>query len=124
PDGGGFFDRAKDAAPMGGLDGRRKPTQDSPTPGANSVAAIALDRLYALTGEKLYRDWAEKTLEAFVGLVPQYGLFAATYGLAALLHARHALQVVVTGPECDSKAAELEKAANEIYRFGKAVLRV
>ena len=123
-EGGGFYDRAKDAAPMGGLEVRRKPLQDSPTPGANSVAAIALDRLYAYTDEKLYRNWAEKTLEAFVGLVPQYGLFAATYGLAALLHARHALQVVVTGPECDSKAAELEEAANEIYRFGKAVLRV
>ena len=68
PDGGGFFDRAKDAAPMGGLDVRRKPLQDSPTPGANSVAVIVLDRLYAFTGEKLYRDWAEKTLEAFVRL--------------------------------------------------------
>jgi uncharacterized protein YyaL (SSP411 family) len=123
-EGGGFYDRAKDAAPMGGLEVRRKPLQDSPTPGANSVAAIVLDRLYAYTDEKLYRDWAEKTLEAFVGLVPQYGLFAATYGLAALLHARHPLQVVVAGPECDSKAAELEKAANGIYRFGKAVLRV
>ena len=86
PDGGGFFDRAKDAAPMGGLDVRRKPLQDSPTPGANSVAAIVLDRLHGFTGERLYREWAEKTLEAFVGLIPQYGLFAATYGLAALLH--------------------------------------
>jgi uncharacterized protein len=124
PEGGGFFDRAQDAAPMGGLEVRRKPLQDSPTPGANSVAAIVLDRLYAFTGEKLYRDWAEKTLEAFVGLVPQYGLFAATYGLAALLHARHPLQVVVTGATGDPKAAALEKAANEIYRFGKAVLRV
>jgi hypothetical protein len=123
-EGSGFYDRAKDAAPMGGLEVRRKPLQDSPTPGANSVAAIVLDRLYAYTDDKLYHDWAEKTLEAFVGLVPQYGLFAATYGLAALLHARHPLQVVVTGPECDSKATELEKAANEIYRFGKAVLRV
>jgi uncharacterized protein YyaL (SSP411 family) len=123
-EGGGFYDRAKDAAPMGGLEVRRKPLQDSPTPGANSAAAIVLDRLYAFTGEKLYREWAEKTLEAFVGLVPQYGLFAATYGLAALLHARHPLQVVLTGAAGDSKAAELEKAANEIYRFGKAVLRV
>ena len=123
-DGGGFYDRAKDAAPMGGLEVRRKPLQDSPTPGANAIGAIVLDRLYAFTGERLYREWAEKTLEAFVGLVPQYGLFAATYGLAALLHTRHPLQVAVTGPECDSKAAELEKAANEIYRFGKAVLRV
>jgi uncharacterized protein YyaL (SSP411 family) len=124
PDAGGFFDRPKDAAPMGGLDVRRKPLQDSPTPGANSVAVIVLDRLYAFTGEKLYRGWAEKTLEAFVGLVPQYGLFAATYGLAALLHARHPLQVVVLGAAGDPKAAELEQAANEIYRFGKAVLRV
>ena len=93
-------------------------------PAANSVAVIVLDRLYAFTGEKLYRDWAEKTLEAFVGLVPQYGLFAATYGLAALLHVRHPLQVVVMGADGDAKAAELEKAANEIYRFGKSVLRV
>ena len=123
-EGGGFYDRAKDAAPMGGLEVCRKPLQDSPTPGANSMAALVLERLYAFTGEKFYREWAQKTLEAFVGLVPQYGLFAATYGLAALLHARHPLQVVVTGAEGDSKAAELEKAANETYRFGKAVLRV
>ena len=110
PDGGGFFDRAKDAAPMGGLDVRRKPMQDSPTPGANSVAAIVLDRLYALTGEKLYRDWAEKTLEAFVGLVPQYGLFAATYGLAALLHARHPVQVVITGAAGDPRSRRTRKS--------------
>jgi uncharacterized protein YyaL (SSP411 family) len=124
PDGGGFFDRAKDAAPLGGLDVRRKPLQDSPTPGANSVAVIVLDRLYAFTGERLYREWAAKTLEAFLGLVPQYGLFAATFGLAALLHVRHPLQVVVLGAAGDPQASALEKAANEIYRFGKAVLRV
>jgi hypothetical protein len=124
PDGGGFFDRAKDAAPMGGLEVRRKPMQDSPTPGANSVAAMVLDRLYGFTGERLYHEWAEKTLEAFVGLVPQYGLFAGTYGLAALLHARHPLQVVIAGAANDPQAAALERAAHEVYRFGKAVLRV
>ncbi|MGA7913136.1 MAG: thioredoxin domain-containing protein, partial [Candidatus Dormiibacterota bacterium] len=124
PDGGGFFDRAKDAAPMGGLEVRRKPIQDSPTPAANSIAAIVLDRLYSFTGDKLYRDWAEKTLEAFVGLVPQLGLFAANYGLAALLHARHPLQVVVTGASGDPQAAQLEKAVAETFRFGKALLRV
>jgi len=124
PDGGGFFDRAKDAAPMGGLDVRRKPLQDSPTPGANSVAAIVLDRLHGFTGERLYREWAEKTLEAFVGLVPQYGLFAATYGLAALLHARHPMQVIVSGAAGDRKAASLEKTAHRVYRYGKAILRV
>jgi uncharacterized protein YyaL (SSP411 family) len=123
-EGGGFFDRANDAAPMDGLDIRRKPLQDSPTPGGNAVAAIVLDRLYALAGESLYRDWAEKTLEAFAGLVPKYGLFAATYALAALLHARHPLQVVVLGNSGDPSAAALERAANETYRFGKSALRV
>ncbi|HWW50900.1 MAG TPA: thioredoxin domain-containing protein [Verrucomicrobiae bacterium] len=123
-DDGGFFDRAKDAAPMGGLEVRRKPVQDSPTPAGNSVAAMALDRIYALTGEQSYREWAERTLEAFVGLIPSYGLFAATYGLAALVHARHPLQVVVTGTSKDPRSTELERAAREVYRFAKVVLRI
>jgi uncharacterized protein len=123
-EGGGFFDRASDAAPMGGLDVRRKPFQDSPTPGTNSAAAIALERLYGFTGDAKYREWAERTLEAFAGIAPQYGLFAATYGLAAALHSRHVLQVVVTGAAGDAKAAALEAAANSVYRFGRAVLRV
>ena len=124
PDRGGFFDRAKDAPPMGGLDVRRKPIQDSPTPGANSVAAIVLVRLHSLIGEALYSAWAEKTLETFIGLVPQYGLFASTYGLAALLHSRHPMQAVITGATGDPKAAALERSARSVYRFGKAVLRV
>ena len=123
-EGGGFFDRASDAPPMGGLDVRRKPFQDSPTPGANSVAAMALTRLHAYTGEQKYYDWAEKTLEAFAGIAPQYGMFAATYGLAATLFACHPIQVVITGAEGDSAAKELEAAANSVFRLGKAVLRV
>lgn len=121
---GGFFDRASDASPIGGLDVRRKPFQDSPTPGTNSAAAIVLERLYALTGDPLYRDWAQRTLEAFAGIAPQYGIFAATYGLAALLHSHHAPQVVITGARGDATSAALESAANSVYRFGKAVLRV
>ena len=124
PERGGFFDRASDAAPMGGLDVPRKPFQDSPTPGANSAAAIVLDRLHAFTGNTLYHDWAQLTLEAFAGIAPQYGMFAASYGLAALLHLRHSEQIVVTGAANDTKAAALESAANSVYRFGKAVLRV
>jgi hypothetical protein len=124
PEDGGFFDRAKDASPIQGLEVRRKPLQDSPTPGANPIASIVLDRLYAYTGDNLFRDWSERTLENFAGMAPQYGLFAATYGLAALLHARHPLQVVVAGAAGDLKAGELEKAAREFYRFGKSVLRV
>jgi uncharacterized protein YyaL (SSP411 family) len=123
-EGGGLFDRPADAAPMGGLDVRRKPFQDSPTPGANSVAAIALIRMQAFTGEERYRDWAQKTLEAFAGIAPQYGLFAATYGLAATLFAHHPLQVAITGRADDPAAQALEAATHRVYRFGKSVLRV
>jgi uncharacterized protein YyaL (SSP411 family) len=124
PDGGGFFDRAKDSAPLGGLDVRRKPLQDSPTPGANSVAAMMLDRLAAVTGEKLYSDFAEKTLEAFIGSMPQYGLYAANYALAALLHSRQPIEAVITGRTEDAGAVDLARCAVGIYRFGKIVLRI
>ena len=123
-EGGGFFDRASDAAPMGGLDVRRKPFQDSPTPSANSVAAIALVRMHAFTGDERYHAFAKKTLEAFAGIAPQYGLFSATYGLGAALFAHHPLQVVITGDSNDPAAQALEAAAHSVYRFGKSVLRV
>jgi len=123
-EGGGFFDRASDAPQMGGLDVRRKPFQDSPTPGANSVAAMALTRLHHYTGEQKYYDWAKKTLEAFAGIAPQFGMFAATYGLAATLFANQPIQVVITGAQGDEAARKLEETANSVFRFGKSVLRV
>src|SRR5256884_6597326 len=123
-EGGGFFDRPSGAAPIGGLDVRRKPFQDSPTPGANSVAAIALIRMHAFTGDEGYRVFAQKTLEAFGGIAPQYGLFAATYGLAATLFAHHPLQVVITGDSNDPVAQALEAVAHRVFRLGKSVLRV
>jgi uncharacterized protein YyaL (SSP411 family) len=123
-EGGGFFDRASCAAPMGGLELRRKPLQDSPTPGANSSAAILLDRLYGYTGDARYRTSAKATLEAFAGIAPQFGIHAASYGLAALLHARGPFEVVITGSSGDPQADALERVANSVYRFGKAVLRV
>jgi uncharacterized protein YyaL (SSP411 family) len=123
-EGGGFFDRPSDAVPMGGLDVRRKPFQDSPTPSANSVAVIALIRMHAFTGDDRYYAFGQKTLEAFAGIAPQFGLFAATYGLAATLFAHHPLQVVITGNANDPAAQALEAAAHRVYRFGKSVLRV
>jgi uncharacterized protein YyaL (SSP411 family) len=51
-------------------------------------------------------------------------MFAATYGLAAALFARHPLQVVITGAADDPAARALEAAADRVYRFGKSVLRL
>jgi uncharacterized protein YyaL (SSP411 family) len=124
PEGGAFFDRPHDAAPMGGLEVRRKPFQDSPTPGANSAAAIALTRMHAFTGEDRYRALAQKTLETFAGIASKYGMFAATYGLAATLFVNHPVQVVITGRPDDPAAQALEAAANRVFRLGKSVLRV
>jgi uncharacterized protein len=120
---GGFFDRSSDAPPMGGLEVRRKPFQDSPTPGANSVAAIALIRMHSFTNESKYHQWAQKTLEAFAGIAAQYGMFAATYGLATTLFAHHPAQIVIIGPPNEAAAKELEAAANSVFRFGKSVMR-
>jgi len=121
---GGFFDRASDAPPLGGLEMRRKPFQDSPTPSANAAAAAVLSRLFGLTGNALYQERAQQTLEAFAAAVPQYGLFAASYGLAASLYARGTIQVVVTGAAGDPLAEQLAQAAQGAYRFGKSVLRI
>jgi uncharacterized protein len=121
---GGFFDRASDAPPLGGFDVRRKPIQDSPTPAGNPVAMIVLDRLYEYTGKNEYREQAQIALETFADVASRYGMFASTYGLATALHARHPLQIVITGGYEDQSAAQLERAAALVYRFGKAVLRV
>jgi uncharacterized protein len=80
--------------------------------------------MHAFSGDDRYRAFANKTLEAFAGVAPQYGLFAATYGLAATLFARHPIQVVITGRSNDPVAQALEAAAHHVFRFGKSVIRV
>ncbi len=123
-EGGGFFDRPKDAPAIAdGVDVPRKPFQDSPTPAGNPIAAMALDRLASYTLNTDYRQRAEQTLEAFAGAADNYGLFAATYGLAALLHVRHPMEVVVVGRRDDARTGELTRAAYGAFRFGKAVLQ-
>ena len=124
PEGGAFFDRSRLAAPMGGLEVRRKPFQDSPTPSGNSRAAIVLSRLYACTSEARYKERVLGTLEAFAGVAPQYGLFAASYALALGQYLNPPAQVVVLGRAGDEQAVRLEQAALAVFRFGKAVLRV
>ena len=121
---GGFFDRPRDAPAIAeGVDVPRKPFQDSPTPAGNPVAAMVLDRLASYTHNSDYRDRAMKTLEAFAGAAEQYGLFAATYALAAMLHIRQPLEVVVIGPRADPRTQALARAGQGTYRFGKAVLQ-
>jgi uncharacterized protein len=124
---GGFFDIATgpevgDGMVLGALAARRKPMQDSPTPAGNPAAAIGLLRLYAYSNNTRYRDAAEKTLQAFAGIAAQYGLFAATYGIALDLFLKPHTQVVIAGS--GKQADELHAAAVKRFSLNKSVLHL
>ena len=120
---GGFFDTEDAGAKaIGALSTRRKPLQDAPTPAGNPAAAAFLLRLYALTGDKRYRDSAQRTLECFAGIVEHFGLYAATFGLALGRLVRPAVQIVIVGDS--TAAAELELVATARYAVNKTVLRL
>ena len=123
---GGFFDTEivanGNSDSLGVLGIRRKPFQDSPTPAGNPVAAIALLRMHAYTHEPSYRDNAERTLEILAGLAGQYGLFAATYGIAAVHLSRPHTQVVVVGN--NEVAQDLYRSAVAPFALNKAVIKL
>ena len=127
PTSGGFFDAepAADGQSLGVLATRRKPLQDSPTPAGNPMAAIALARLHHYTGDAAYHDKAEKTLETFAGVAEQFGIFAATYGIAVVHLLDSPVQVVViAGEESGNIADELYAAAVAPFAFAKSTLRL
>ncbi len=128
---GGFFDAepAVDGKSLGVLSTRRKPVQDSPTPAGNPMAAIALLRLHHYTGDAAYRDKAELTLEAFAGMAEQFGIFAATYGIAVVHLLESPVQVVMIAENAaenaaDDPSAKLATAATAAFAFNKTVLRL
>jgi uncharacterized protein len=122
---GGFFDAepAPEGRNLGVLSTRRKPLQDSPTPAGNPMAAIALLRLHHYTIEAAYREKAEQTLEAFAGVAGQFGIFAATYGIAVSHLLEPAEQVVVI-EQTAGRGDELYARAVAGFRFGRSVLRL
>jgi hypothetical protein len=119
---GGFFDSPSTDAALGVLATKRKPFQDSPTPAGNPMAAIALIRLHAYTGDAGYRDNTKKTLELLAGVAAQYGLFAATYGLAATAFAVSQSEIVVVGE--DALADELYARANAFRQIGRSIFKL
>ena len=119
---GGFFDTAQDLADRhGSLDAQRKPFQDSPTPAANAIAAFVLDRLDVLADREDFGDKAAATLALFAPKAGQYGLFAATYGLALMHHLRAPVDVVVVGGADDERTVNLLRAAHDAPRASKRV---
>jgi uncharacterized protein YyaL (SSP411 family) len=125
PTSGGFLDSESSAtgSNFGVLATRRKPLQDSPTPAGNPMAAIALTRLHHYTDDPTYRDKAEQTLETFAGVAEQFGIFAATFGIAVAKFLEGSVQVVIIEGD-DDVAAELQRTASEHFAFAKAALQI
>jgi hypothetical protein len=119
---GGFLDAQSASGSLGVLNTARKPFQDSPTPAGNPMAAIALLRMHGYTDDGGYRDKAEATLELLAGAAGQYGLFAATYGIATVCFAEPHTQIVVVGE--DEAAEQLYREAIATSVFGRSVLKL
>jgi len=81
------------------------------------MAAIALLRLYAYTNEAGYRERAQQTIGLLAGMAGQYGLFAATYGIAAVYFLQPHTQVVVVGS--GEAADRLYACAVQQFNSGK-----
>ncbi len=119
---GGFFDSLSKPDALGVLSAPNKPFEDVPSPAANSVAAMVLDRLYYLTNDEKYRTWAEETLKSFAGSASGVsGVYIATYGLAVDYHINYPLQAVIVGKRESKKTISLWEAALRTYRPRKVV---
>ena len=76
---GGFFFTGRDHEP---LILRPKPGHDNATPSGNAVAAWALGRLHALTGEERYARAARRTVELFFPAMRSYPAGFAAMAIA------------------------------------------
>jgi uncharacterized protein len=95
---GGFFTTGRDAE---ALIVRTKEVIDGATPAANSVAALSLARLAALTGSDRYRSGAAEVVDLLGDLLGKHPTAFATTVLAAQLLAQGTTEIVVTGERPD-----------------------
>ena len=97
-EGGGFFTTAVDAEQ---LIVRTKDVFDGATPSANAVAALALARLGALTGDTTYLTLARGVVDLIGDLLTRHPTAFAHTVLTADLLARGPSEVLVTGDRPD-----------------------
>ena len=120
--GGGFFDlAATDGEAYLGT--RAKPSQDSPTPSSNGVAALVLARLWALTGSAEWRERLDATLRAFAGNAADLSLYGATLFRAMDWASHPVTRIEVTGPKGEGPARNMHRQALRAYRPRKVVVR-
>ena len=118
---GGFWQSTAEAAD---LILRMKDDYDGAEPSGNSVAALALLKLGAITGREPFTNAAEKTLRFFAARLRQF-----PQALPLMLHAvdfqlEAPRRVVIAGAAGSAKAVELRQAAHAVYQPNKIVLGI
>ena len=116
-DNGGFFDAPQRDEP-GRVAQREKPIED------NAMAADALLRLAALTGDEQWRETAVRVLRAFVGSYRGWGQFASSYANAVARALAEPLAISVVGPKDDVAAAALWTMARSVDDPARSVQRI
>ena len=79
-------------------------------------------RLHSYSNQPGYRDKAEQTLEVLAGLAGKFGIFAATYGIAAVYFSQPHTQVVIIGD--DGLADQLYAIATGFFAIGQSILKL
>jgi uncharacterized protein YyaL (SSP411 family) len=79
-------------------------------------------RLHAYTNQNSYREQAEQTLELLAGLAGKFGIFAATYGIAAVHFSQPHTQTVILGD--DDVALQLHAGGARFFQLNQSILRL
>ena len=119
PANGGFFDSAAGAQD---LILRVKEDYDGAEPSGNSVAALALLRLAAITGRAEFRDAAEKTLRLLAPRLRELPQAVPRLLLALDFYLTEPHRAVVTGAPGRPETIALLRAVHSVYRPDKVVL--
>src|SRR5664280_2642519 len=110
---GGFFDTADDAER---LVARPRSLEDNALPSGNAMAALVLQRLDALTGERRYADAAEGAL-GLVGSAPaRYPTAFAQWLIALDWRTGPVDEIALVGPPEDPRVGRLLDVARAGYR--------
>jgi hypothetical protein len=105
---GGFFDTADDHE---ALVTRPKDPQDNATPSGGSMAARVLLRLAALTGERRYRDAADRALATVTPYLARYPTGFGNWLSAAGLAVAGIVELAIVGEPADPATRALLAAA-------------
>jgi uncharacterized protein YyaL (SSP411 family) len=115
-DNGGVFSTADDGEQ---LVARQKDLMDNATPSANSIAAVALLRLGALTGDARYSNHAEQILRLLARLMPQAPTAFSNAFFAVDLVATGITEIAVVGDRPDLvRAVQSQWLPNAVLAWG------